>query len=116
MSNESIKNDPLRSLMKDSLLEMPFSDFESRTMQYILMEASSRASVAKDKKLSYIFFVLGNFSGLLIAALLLNTNVAIEGLSADLLRLICQVSIALLIILLLNSIADKIKMPKIYNR
>ncbi|HEY0667635.1 MAG TPA: hypothetical protein VGD22_05635 [Sphingobacteriaceae bacterium] len=115
MSNETLKRDSLRDLMKESLLEMPFSDFESRTMRFILIEAGSRASAAKDKKLSSIFFVLGNVSGLLIALLLLNTNVAVEGLSPYLIRLFCQGSIALLTILLCNSLLNKMNKHKIYD-
>lgn len=114
MSTEEIKNDRLQIWMKESLVDLPFSDFEDRTMQKIFREEKSLNAIYKDIKLSYVFFVLGTVVGLLIALLLSNNNQSIGGLSLEAIRLTCQIASALLFILLVNCSLSKTRKYKLF--
>ena len=62
MENKSSK-DPIAGLMKHSLVELPFSDFDQRMMLQIRREAVVLDKAKKDKNLSSIFFGLGCLFG-----------------------------------------------------
>ncbi len=102
MPHESPSHDPLRQLMKHSLVEMPFSDFEARTMHRIREQESVRAATTKDRKLFTVFFVLGVIAGITVSALLSGTGQSWAGIDPERIRISCQLFMALLIVALGN--------------
>jgi hypothetical protein len=56
-------NDQLAKVMKHSLVEMPFSDFDQRMMLQIRKEAIALERAKKDKSSASTFFMLGCFFG-----------------------------------------------------
>ncbi|MBS2211518.1 hypothetical protein KEM09_08905 [Carboxylicivirga mesophila] len=67
---EELNDRKLKSLLKDSRVEMPFSDFETKLMTRVKSELHGRRSVVKSIRLSWLFFVLGAFFGLVLNILL----------------------------------------------
>lgn len=85
------KEDKLvRELMEKSGRVMPFSDFEDKLMVQIYNEAKTSRSFLKDIKLSWFFFVLGTFFGLILNIIVSKMNQPILGLPAQLFSLIIQ--------------------------
>ena len=101
MQNKEINDDALRHLMKESMVNMPFTDFEDRTMQRVFMEAELKASTANDRKLAHLFFVLGMVCGLIIAVLLSFGKLPAAGVP-ELVRTVSQVLTALFFTMLAN--------------
>ncbi len=68
----------LRSLLKESRLEMPFSDFEGKLMQQINASKKGKASIIKNLKLSWLFFLMGSIIGIAMSILvpMLPLNIA----------------------------------------
>jgi len=55
-----------RELLSDSKREMPFNDFEDELMAGIHREYAKSKSVLRDIRLSWIFFLLGLISGIVL--------------------------------------------------
>lgn len=102
MENKS--KDPITQLLKHSLVEMPFSDFDQRMMLQIRREAAVLEKTKKDKNLSSIFFALGCLFG----AFLFNW-LAFEQLPyTQSIKIFLQVAGVLLFLLFVNSVYKRI--------
>ncbi len=59
-----------RELMSKGKLEMPFSDFEDNVMTQIEQKFVHQQGIAKDIKLSWLFFAVGTTFGIVISWIL----------------------------------------------
>ena len=57
----------LKALLKDSQLEMPFSDFEDKMMARVKTELHGKHSIIKNLRLSWFFFLIGAIFGLAVS-------------------------------------------------
>ena len=104
MEQEPTPNDKLFSaMMKNSKLEMPFSDFEERTMARINREVIADTSVSTYKKLAVLFFVMGTGFGLFITCFL-SLPKTLAGISSDNILLIFRVAFLLLVLTQLDNL------------
>lgn len=63
---EQLKDKHIKDIISYSVKKMPFQDFEDELMERIAKEQIKRNSVFKDLKRSWIFFICGLISGVLI--------------------------------------------------
>nr|WP_321450510.1 hypothetical protein [uncultured Carboxylicivirga sp.] len=54
----------MKDLLGDSMLEMPFADFEEQVMQSVYKEEKSRQGILKNMRLSWVFFTIGALFGI----------------------------------------------------
>ncbi|MFD2554647.1 hypothetical protein [Sphingobacterium tabacisoli] len=59
-------NDKLYDLLKNSKLELPFDDFESRMMQQIVDFEKAKVQMHQSKKMALLFFLIGTVFGMLL--------------------------------------------------
>ena len=64
--------DPLASLIKDSGLEIPFSDFDDKVMRRIAGESIATAGISRDRKLSLVFFMLVVLLGIALNSMVIH--------------------------------------------
>ncbi|MCG8582928.1 MAG: hypothetical protein MI866_23625 [Bacteroidales bacterium] len=67
---DELNDKKLKALLRDSKLEMPFSDFEDKMMMRVKNELNGKHSILKNLRLSWLFFMLGSVFGL-VASLVL---------------------------------------------
>lgn len=104
MSDQFLKDQLFSKLMKNSKLEMPFSDFEERTMARIKQENDAKSSLSIYKKLAVLFFIIGTGFGFLITYFLSLSITSVLGVSSDTLLLLCRTIYVLIVITQLDSI------------
>jgi ABC-type bacteriocin/lantibiotic exporter with double-glycine peptidase domain len=73
----------LKTMLQKSRLEMPFSDFEARTMSKIKEEASNNKSIIYNLRLSWLFFCLGTIFGILSAIILIHSDALVFGIKVS---------------------------------
>lgn len=112
MSTENTANDPLKVLMKESLVKLPFSDFEARTLQRIMLKETITNATKKDNKLAYLFFLMGTVTGLLIAVTFSNISHPVGDIPAETIQFSAQAMVAIFTLLLGNSLLMKFKRYK----
>ena len=98
MDNKPAK-DPIAEIMKHSLVELPFTDFDQRMMMQIRREAMAIAKSKKDKNLSSLFFALG----CLVGAFLFNWLAFVQLPYTHGVKIFLQVIGVLLFLLCVNS-------------
>jgi hypothetical protein len=76
---EEFNDNRLKALLKDSKVEMPFSDFESKLMMRVRSERNSRRSIVRNIRLSWVFFTIGSVFGLFLNILVPNLSFKIGG-------------------------------------
>lgn len=59
-------NDKLYGLLKNSKLELPFDDFESRMMMQIVDFEKAKVQMRQSKKMALLFFLIGTVFGMLL--------------------------------------------------
>lgn len=69
MGNDIFEDARLKGMIRQSKVEMPFSDFESRLMGRIVAEKSWRKSFVKNMRLSWLFFTIGSLFGIMATVL-----------------------------------------------
>lgn len=96
----------IRNLMKYSLTQMPFDDFEARMMDKIHQEKRQHESVLNNIRFAWIFFFVGLFLGLAITNMTANLNVQLYGISLKQVTLIIQIGIALVLLVQFEKLLD----------
>ncbi len=76
--NAEKQKDAVAHMMRHSLVELPFSDFDQRMMMQIRREAEVMATSKKDKNRAALFFTLGCLFGAILS------NWLVFGFSAEL--------------------------------
>lgn len=95
--NTNKENDnELDALLSESILEMPFSDFEDAVMQIIEEKSIRKSSISKELKLSRFFFILGSVFGITISMLLLQLEEPIFNMSPNVIAFVFQITFATL--------------------
>ncbi len=83
MTDIDSHNDGLSHIMKKATLKMPFSDFEEIIMHRISKEIINKNVVSRDRKISFIFFILGTGLGIIINSILQKTQYGFLNLSPE---------------------------------
>ncbi|TRX66335.1 hypothetical protein [Carboxylicivirga sp. M1479] len=94
---DEFKDQQLKSLLRESKVEMPFSDFESKLMWRVRTELVGKRSVIKNLRLSWLFFVLGSVFGIAVSITLPMFQISIGGLDFQLLKYPLLASVLFLI-------------------
>lgn len=105
----SIEEHLFKQIISKSKLEMPFPDFEDSVMTQIEARKTSRLSISKDIKLSWIFFVIFLFIGITISYFLPHMDQVLFGNKTELVTLIFQICFA---VLLFGQLDNLIKITK----
>ena len=103
------ENELFTSLLSESKLEMPFSDFEDMVMYEIEQKEISKSSISKDLKLSLIFFVLGTIFGVVISILLQQLEKPVFGINPKVLSLFFQITFAVILFTQMEAILKLFK-------
>lgn len=98
MSEKDLFDPQLKSILRDSKLEMPFPDFEERLMASIKCDSVKRKSVLKDIRLSWLFFTIGSIFGLLATFILPALNSSILGVDIQYLQYPLMILVSVLIV------------------
>ncbi len=106
---ENSSNRLLSELMQQSKLEMPFSDFEETTMHRIEQTMVQEVTVSRDRKLSFVFFVLGTCLGLVLNTILQRSEYSFLTLSTGTIVLVFQTGFILLFLIQLDKHSTLIK-------
>lgn len=92
-----MKESDFKKIMQQSKLEIQFPDFENNVMEQIRAKESSRRSVLKNLKISWIFFFIGTFFGVFATQFLTDIRVPFLGESSKLILLIGEILIVFVI-------------------
>ncbi|MBI9065353.1 MAG: hypothetical protein JEZ14_25440 [Marinilabiliaceae bacterium] len=98
MSEKDLFDPGLKSLLRESKLEMPFPDFEARLMETIKSDCVKRKSVLKDIRLSWLFFTIGSIFGLLATFILPALNSSILGIDIQYLQYPLMILVSVVIV------------------
>lgn len=83
---DELNDKRLKALLKDSKLEMPFSDFEDKMMSRVKNELLGKHSIIKNLRLSWLFFLLGSVFGLVVSISLPMLQIELGGIDIRTLR------------------------------
>ena len=95
---DELKNndDIFVDLIKNSKLEMPFSDFEDVVMQQIEENITQKNEISKQLRLSKFFFIIGSLFGITISILLSKIQEPIFNINPNIISLVFQITFATL--------------------
>lgn len=96
----------VNNLMKHSLEEMPFQDFEERMMDKIHEEKQKEKSVSGSIRLAWLFFFLGLSLGLVITYITANLDQLIVGIPVNKIGSYLQIGIVILLLFQLDKLID----------
>ncbi|WP_430816210.1 hypothetical protein [Carboxylicivirga sp. RSCT41] len=83
---DELNDKKLKALLRDSKLEMPFSDFEDKMMLRVKTELNGKQSITKNLRLSWLFFVLGSVFGVIVSITLPMFQIELGGIDIKNLR------------------------------
>ena len=113
MNEDPIHDDMVfRELMMSAKLELPFADFEEDVMQQIHSETVIQPAVARDIRLSRLFFFFGLACGLLISVLIHRMQLAVLGLSPGLVSAVFQMLFVVLIAIQIEAMILRLRNAK----
>ena len=98
MSDQKHEEKVLNNLMKQSLIKIPFADFEDRLMDKIYQEEHQQKSISGNIRVAWIFFFLGLFLGLLITSMTSNMSNLIQGIPVKEIAFILQIGIVVVLL------------------
>jgi hypothetical protein len=105
--NKDQKQELLAKIMKNSLVEMPFSDFDDQVMLRIQQETVATSQSRRDRKRSSIFFALGCAAGMILSFLL--SVYQWEGVQNGMFKLFAQVVFATILVYFVYQIKAFVK-------
>ena len=98
MSEKDLFDPKLKSLLRESRLEMPFPDFEAQLMETIKKDCVRQKSVLKDIHLSWLFFTVGAIFGLVASFVIPTFQKSILGLDIHYLQYPLMIFVSIVII------------------
>jgi hypothetical protein len=98
-------------IMSKSKLNVPFPDFDDKVMGLIERRSSKKASIMRDIKLSWIFFILGSTFGIIVTIILIRFPVLDGGIQLDKFTIFFLIIFSYLILTQLDSLREFYK-PK----
>lgn len=72
-----------REIMSKSKLDVPFEDFDDNVMGLIEKRLSKKASISRDIKLSWVFFIFGSIFGIIVTLILPKIQQPVFGIPSD---------------------------------
>lgn len=99
-----MEENKFKDLMQQSKLEIQFPDFEENVMEQIRQKETSRRSVWRNLKYSWIFFFIGAFLGIFGSQYLSDFGIGIAGEHSKLILLLGEI----LIVIILTTQFDKL--------
>ena len=103
-----------RKMMSKSRLDVPFPDFDDKIMGLIKEKHSNKASVSRDIKLSWVFFILGSAFGIFVTILLPKIQQQVLGIHLDKFNIPFLIILSILLFTQLDSLIDFYKRQKKY--
>lgn len=86
-----------KNMMQMSKLEIQFPDFEEQIMEQIHKKETSRRSVWKNLKISWLFLFIGAFLGIFLTQFLSNIQIPFFGEKSKLVLLFVEIFIVLVV-------------------
>jgi hypothetical protein len=86
-----------KKIMQQSKLEIQFPDFEENVMEQIHAKESSRRSIWRNLKISWVFFFIGTFFGVFVTQFLANIRVPFLGENSKLILLFGEILIVFVV-------------------
>jgi hypothetical protein len=111
MNNQFPTDKQFAQLMRNSKLEMPFSDFEDKVMARVHQQAVAKNAISIYKKLALVFFIIGAGAGLLVTWLLSIPVATIGGVQSTTVLLIVRTAYVLLVLTQLDTIISLFRSP-----
>lgn len=108
MNKNESQDQLLSNIMKSSLVEMPFSDFEDRVMLQIQQESTAYSQSRRDRNRSSVFFALGCCAGMVLS-FLLSVYQWPEGVQSGMFKLLAQVVFAIMFVYFVYQIKAFVK-------
>ena len=87
-----------KDLLQESKLEIQFPDFEEKVMEQIKLKEESRKSVWRNLKISWLFFILGAFLGIIASGYLANIKFSFIDNYNSLIILFIEIFVVIIII------------------
>ena len=103
---ETDSEQTFREMMSKSRLEVPFPDFEDKIMGFIEKKLSSKVSISRDIKLSWVFFILGSTFGIIVTILLPKIQQPVFGIDIDNLIIPFLIIFSFLLLSQIDSLTD----------
>lgn len=103
-----------RKIMSKSRLDVPFPDFDDKIMGLIEEKLSKKASVSRDIKLSWVFFILGSAFGIIVTILLPKIQQPVLGMHLDKFTIPFLIILSILLFTQLDSLIDFYRKQKKY--
>lgn len=113
---ETDSEETFSKIMSNSRLVVPFTDFDDKVMGIIETNLSKKASISRDIKLSWIFFILGSSFGIILTIFLPMIQQPVLGLHFNKLKIPILIIISFLILTQLDSLIDFYKKQKIQTK
>jgi len=115
MKTEETDEAFFRELMPKSKLDVPFPDFDDRLMLLVQKKELQKASISRDVKLSWIFFILGSVFGIIISVILPRLHLSEQGIPLEKFTVPFLIVFSYLLVTQLNSFLDFFKKHKNTN-
>lgn len=107
---ETETEETFSKLMSNSKLIVPFTDFDDKIMGLIEKNALKKASISRDLRFAWIFFIIGSLFGILLTLILPKIQQPVFGIQLDRLKIPFLIIFSFLILTQLDSLVD------FYNR
>lgn len=107
---KSDADETFSKLMSNSKLIVPFTDFDDKIMGLIEKNALKKASISRDLKFAWIFFIIGSFFGIILTLIIPIIHQPVFGIQLDRLKIPFLIIFSFLILTQLDSLID------FYNR
>ncbi len=107
---ETDTDETFSKLMSNSKLIVPFTDFDDKIMGLIEKNAVKKASISRDLKFAWIFFIIGSLFGIILTLVLPKIQEPILGVQLDRLKIPFLIIFSFLILTQLDSLIE------FYNR
>lgn len=115
MTHKNHHQPDLPALMQKSLVKIPFSDFEETVMHQIRIEVKKQASLLRDRKRSFFFFIAGSTIGIGISFILQKSEYFFLGISPQTLLLSFQTIFVLFFLIQLEKFIHQFRRSKQYR-
>lgn len=112
MKNVDFNNTFFKDIMSKSKLNVPFPDFDDRVMELIEKRSLKKASLMRDIKLSWIFFILGSAFGIIVTIILIMLPVSLGGIPLDKFTILFLIIFSYLILTHIDSLREFYRQKK----
>lgn len=86
-----------KKIMQQSKLQIEFPDFEENVMEKVLAKNATRKQVWRNLRISWIFFFIGTFFGVLVTQFLSDIQIPLFGDNSKVILLIGEILIVIVV-------------------